>query len=83
MRLLELRPHGMRLLPKWARFSGPPKPDGVPRRTWEVLFRPRTGTTTRLTAALAVIQLLTTDDGDGCKQSVYDSGCPGPAERKE
>lgn len=52
-----------KLLPPRSRWAGPEKPEGVPRRTWQALFSPRTSRGTRLLAALAVVRLLTMGRG--------------------
>ena len=72
MRILKLTPAGLEIMPPRAHFSGPPKPDGIPRRTWQSLFSPRTSTPTRLTAALAVVNLLTTADAGHHLHTVLD-----------
>lgn len=62
MRMLRLTKAGLEVMAPRAHFAGPPKPDGIPRRTWQSLFSQRTSTTTRLTAALACLQLLCSAD---------------------
>ena len=71
-KLLLTRDGRLEIMPPRARFAGPEKPQGVPRRTWESLFAKRTSAPTRLTAALAVVQLLTTADAGYNLHTVLD-----------